>query len=345
MRLLDKLNVYHGSEARTIELYHGDLTALEPEEAVDILVVSAFRGDYWPAPGTLIGALAKKNVSIQELATKKAIDLRKTCSCWLSNDLHNLPEGMNFKKIICFEPEAFMQAPLLVGDIFRCLLALLPAKMASTSVAMPLISTGDMGIAVPKMLDAILEAATHWMALGLPVHTLKIVVYAPDKVDEVHTAFEKWRAAHVVPTMRPSQNYKFDLFISYSHKNRDEVDFLVAELRHQHPALKIFLDRFELNPGMSWPQEIYAAIDTCHYVVAVYTPDYVSSKVCQHEFAIATYRQLNKDEQVLYPIFLYSADLPSSMGIIHYDDCREGDKQRLRAACTNIIRRLSSSTP
>ena len=42
MNLLDTLRVYHGSEERLIELYQGDLTNLTSDEAVDVLVVSAF---------------------------------------------------------------------------------------------------------------------------------------------------------------------------------------------------------------------------------------------------------------------------------------------------------------
>ncbi len=144
MERLETLTVYHGSEPRTIELHHGDLTDLQHEEAVDILVVSAFRGDYWPVPGTLIGALNWKGLSVEELAQNKAVDLLETCSCWLSRELRDPPEGIRFKKILCFEPEEFTRAPLFVGDIFRSLMALLPARTVSTSVAMPLVSTGDM---------------------------------------------------------------------------------------------------------------------------------------------------------------------------------------------------------
>src|SRR5437764_15488532 len=55
MELLDVLTVRHGEERRTIELYQGDLTDLLPEEAVDILVVSAFPNNYLPTSRSLMG--------------------------------------------------------------------------------------------------------------------------------------------------------------------------------------------------------------------------------------------------------------------------------------------------
>jgi hypothetical protein len=56
MKLLDSLMVHRPGQApKKIQLYRGDLTALEPSEAVDVLIVSAFRGNYHPAPASLIG--------------------------------------------------------------------------------------------------------------------------------------------------------------------------------------------------------------------------------------------------------------------------------------------------
>jgi hypothetical protein len=45
LELLDVLTIRHPAGEKAIEAYWGDLTALVPEEAVDILVVSAVPGN------------------------------------------------------------------------------------------------------------------------------------------------------------------------------------------------------------------------------------------------------------------------------------------------------------
>lgn len=340
MELLETLTVFYGSEPRTIELHHGDLTNLRPEEAADILVVSAFRGNYWPVPGTLIGALEQKGVSVEDLANDKAVDLLETCSCWLSKELRNPPDGIRFKKILCFEPGEVMRATELVGDIFRSLVPFLPPGSATTTVAMPIVNTGSMGLPASPMLEAILDAATHWMALGLPLRTLKIVVYSPQKVQEVRGTFVRWRESHTTPDLTPAHSYRYDVFISYSHSNKDKVDWLVKQLQSRRPNLRIFLDRLELNPGAAWQQQIFEALDDCRHVVAFYSPEYLKSAICQEEFHIARFRERNLGEKLLFPILLYDVKLPSFMAVIQYEDCREGDEDRLRNVSAKILDRL-----
>ena len=81
MKLLDSVEIECGAETRLIELYQGDLTELKADEAVDVLIVSAFPDDYVPTPSSLIGGLYRKGVDVRQLAKSKAVDLRETFSC------------------------------------------------------------------------------------------------------------------------------------------------------------------------------------------------------------------------------------------------------------------------
>ena len=105
MKLLSQLIIPRPEGDAAIQLIQGDLTTIPEEFAVDILAVSAFRGDYWPGRRTLIGALFNAGLWVADLAKAKEVDLLSQLSCWLSKPLTDAQQArFNFKRILCFEP-------------------------------------------------------------------------------------------------------------------------------------------------------------------------------------------------------------------------------------------------
>ena len=144
MNLINSIQVRDGQDKR-IELYQGDLTALSPTEAFDLLVVSAFPNDYIPTNGSLIGALFRKGLSIASLSAAEEIDLRESFSCWLSREFTPEDSGLRFRRILCFEPLFRGRPPELVGDIFRALTPILAERPDIKSIALPVVAAGDQG--------------------------------------------------------------------------------------------------------------------------------------------------------------------------------------------------------
>ena len=176
------------------------------------------------------------------------------------------------------------------------------------------------------MLRLIVDAAAHWMSVGLPLIRLKIACLPGPNVESLRDTFGVLKAAYSKPASSAPPLYKYQIFLSYAHANAAEVAWLEQRLLEHKPDLRLFLDRKDLNAGSAWQQEIFESLDDCEKVVAVYSPAYLASKVCLEEFNIALCRHREASHSVLAPLYLYSAGLPTYMKIIQYWDCREFDQ-------------------
>ena len=191
MKLLSEITIHREQNDAVIQLLQGDLTAIPPEHAADLLVVSAYPNNYEPVPKTLMAALYNKGIVVGEMAKNKEIDLRAQLGCWLSFPLQKeQQEQFNFKQILCFEPGAKVQEDkTVVGNIFRCINAFAFEKQNNV-IAMPVVASGNQKVALNKILPAIVEAAIFWLENGLPLKSIKLVLYSDEQVTESLPQFE-----------------------------------------------------------------------------------------------------------------------------------------------------------
>ena len=176
--LLNGFDVDTASSSSQVELRVGDLPGLGLN--VDLLVVSAFEGDYEPVPGTLLGCLEQAyGLRLDRLAG--ALDLRSSpLKCWVSAPIDwsdwqpqqpgELPTT-RFKRIAVVEGMVmdWQTDDLLPWPPFNrlfSLLALLPMrKIPSATVASALLGSGDQGmdalLHVPDLLEAYCAAFRH----------------------------------------------------------------------------------------------------------------------------------------------------------------------------------------
>jgi hypothetical protein len=337
MKLIDQIIVNHMGRDRAVKLYVGDLSCIPAHEAVDLLVVSAFPGDYEPTPTSLIGALYSEGISVERLAANMAVDLREFSACWLSHPIQK--QDVHFHRLLCFEPRTRGRAPEVVGDVFRSLVPFITGSPPISQVAMPILASGDQGESPAVMLEAILSAAVHWLGIGLSLDCIKIVSYRSYNLELCREIFARVREA-VNPKPVDTKKWRYDVFISYSHQNAEAVGVLVDELRRARNGVRIFLDRLELQTGSAWQQELYDVLDSCRKVVAVLSPPYLQSKVCKEEFNIAQFRHRESDEGVLLPVYLQTAELPTYMKLVQFEDAREANSEKLLRAARSLSERL-----
>jgi TIR domain len=339
MELIDTIPVRYQEKDRLVMLFIGDLAGLPEREAVDVLIVSAFPNDYVPTPTSLIGALARIGVSVADLAKDREVDLRRFSSCWLSRPIEQ--PTVHFRRLLCFEPSHRGRAAEVVGDIFRSIVPFTTGNPPIFQIAMPLLASGDQGEPAEVMLEALTEASVHWLSVGLPLDRIKIVVRDSADYQSLRNTFARVKRRHAGTGSGPQQwTFRFDVFVSYCQQNKEEVDDLVRELQQHRPGLRIFLDRLELQPGAAWQQHIFESLEHSQKVICVFSPDYLASKICQEEFHMALFRHRNAANGVLLPLYLYSADLPTYMKLVQYEDVREADRRKMAQAAERLLRQL-----
>jgi|SRR5579863_1054537 len=336
MRIIDTITLTSHGRTSRIELCKGDLTSLESGVNVDLLVVSAFPDDYIPTASSLIGALERKGLSVAELAQRKEVDLRHAFSCWLSAEITHKHAGMPYRRILCFEPYVRGRPPEVVGDIFRALAPFLGGPPQVETVAMPLVAAGDQGYSVEAMLEPLVVAAVGWMQAGMPLSVLKIAVYGESEVPRARQLFERVKKSLDL-RVSETQPHDYDVFISYSHHDIRPAELIYEQLNSH--ALRVFMDRQALEEGSAWQPNIFAAIDRCSRLLALYSPAYIESRVCQEEFNIAWALGRKTKRNMIFPVYWKSADLPTYMSMLVYTDCREAKEDSLPAVCDRLAER------
>lgn len=194
MQLLSQIQIQQPANTAVIQLLQGDLSNIPTEHATDILVMSAFPGNYVALPGSLIKALKDRGLNMAELAVDKEVDLTKQLDCWLSKPLSAVDQQkFNFQCILCFEPGDKIKEPAeVVGDIFRCINSF-AFDEDKNELAMPIIATGYQKISMGKILPALLDAATFWLENGLPIKSIKLVTYRDEQAQEALPLFETFK--------------------------------------------------------------------------------------------------------------------------------------------------------
>jgi hypothetical protein len=216
MQIIDQLwipRLRGGRPPATIQLLAGDLAAIPPEHAVDALVVSAFPNSYIPNYGTLFASLFERGLDMRHVAADKQEDERGRLGCWLSPQLPEpVIQKFHFTRVLCFEPQhrEFVansginpaNIEQAVGFVFRCLNNfVLPDSDGATrfdisSVAMPVLASGNQGVPVQRMFPRLLDSAIFWLEQGLPLRQLKIVAFRPQDVAAATAIFAKMRGRY-----------------------------------------------------------------------------------------------------------------------------------------------------
>lgn len=342
MKLIDTITI--DQNRGSICLYLGDLSKIPTDEKVDVLVLSAFPGDYTPTRNSLVGALDRKGISVWDLARNKQVNLLDFAKCWLS---HPLPAGAGFGRLLCYEPAKQTEAVRHICGIFSSVFPIACGDPSISTLALPLVTAGNMGQYPAVVLREIVDQAVYWLGKGLTIKTIKIVIYDQlnQGIIEYLTAeFSSAKKIHSEIKLDINLKPEWDLFLSFSSTDRSIAMDLKREIHSIDSKIKIFDYQDYTTPaisiGTNWMQKIESDIGKSQKFVCLLSPNYFNSQNCMFELNTGYMHKKLRQDAFLLPCYLGQVDLPEYIRAIQYIDIRDQGKKSISMAAGRIASTL-----
>lgn len=263
---------------KNIRVIHGDLTKID---SADVVVCSAFQGDYYPMYGTLIGALWRnKNIMVKDLARNPEIDLR-SMGCWISEEL----EESDFKRVACVElygrkiqgkngKDYLLQTGFstLAYLIDQCAMRDIPVG----TIALPILASGDQNIAFEYVIAPLIKHCMRMLMENDGVETLLFCEMDGEKAGYLAEALKK----HLTTLVEKPQ-----VFISYSTKNAEYAFQLRDGLAKA--GIRCWIAPDSIPTGSNYLEEIPLALSSAPVFALILTPDAETSKWVPKELEVA----------------------------------------------------------
>ena len=132
-----------------------------------------------------------------------------------------------------------------------------------------------------------------------------------------------------------NNNYEFDLFISYSHKDAEFVNKICSELKIL--GKKVWIDEKIINVGDSVVSAIRKGIDNSKYFAIVVSENSINSRWVERETDIATNIELEEGRTIVLPILLEGTNLPGFLKGKLYADFRDSHSEGLSKLVNALI--------
>ena len=287
MPYLKEIRFPTGYGEKRLCVWQGDVTRYP--EPLDLLTVSAFRNDYCPVSGTLIGALDETGVSVQDLSKAPAIDLRDFCGCWLSAELEGAGHD-RFRRLACIElsrPGAESTAELLLERIqsFFQMLDLLPVNHISLrTIAMPFLGTGNQRLGRESIIVPLLSESLRYLRRSPETQSLVLVGRSSEKAEYMARALEQSLIAFNESENAAAGIQTKRVFISYSSRDKEVADLLCAALERR--GLRVWYAPRDIREG-NYAGAIVQAIRDCTHFVPIISEHSMRSEHVLNEIDLA----------------------------------------------------------
>ncbi len=268
-------------KVKTLSVRQGDLC--KTEESYDVLVCSAFKGDYAPTSGSLIGALSRwKGIPVEKLAKTPELDL-KMMGCWLSKEILG-----NFRRIACVElldpwslRDVDCKNEIMLKSAFSTLRYMLEQAsirgIPVRTVALPVLGTGDQGIELYYIAGPLLNQCIQALETIDGLEVITFYERNGNKAQETADMLRKTLAAQI------PQNPQ--VFISY----RSSEEEIACQMRDamQRQGYACWMAPDSIPAGSDYQEEIAGALRQVSVVALLLTPQAEQSRWVSKEVGVA----------------------------------------------------------
>lgn len=259
----------HGIK-RTITVFLDHL--YNAKKQYDLMLCSAFKGDYYPLPGTVIHGLFTHGVSVEGLAENPEIN-GKDFGFWISKEI----DSPFCKRIGCIEfidyTSINQKNPLGIFSFMENVISYHDKNIHIKSVATPLLGTGQQNLSYQFVVPVLIKTILNSFENNDELEDVSIFAISEDKynilVKQLDSLFKE----------------TFDVFISYSSKQKDEASQMCSLLRDIN--LKTWFDSNIIQGGESYLEKIPSGIQNSKVFLLLLTPDAESSPWVSRELQTA----------------------------------------------------------
>ena len=253
-------------------------------ESYDIVAISAFKNDYIPTYGSLIGALQReKGISVLELSKNPEIDLR-AMNCWLSKPV----ACSNLNRIACVELLGYEQvlsgksiSETIIKSTFTTFRFIL--EQASNHgikvkrIALPLLGAGQQRIDAKYIVVPLVTQCFHALET---IDELREIVFYEINLERLIPFVEDFK--RIVEAKISSNN---TVFLSYSSKQ----SFLAHEIHDciENHGYSCWIAPESIPMGSNYLTEIPVALSKAQLVLLLLTHDAIMSQWVKREISSA----------------------------------------------------------
>lgn len=181
-----------------------------------------------------------------------------------------------------------------------------------------------------------------WALIGLGVLVSLVLSLLQANLDTKNTettASKQKRQRSVIPSDIPDsqntsrtkekdmQNYAYDVFVSYSHKDSDWVENILLKRLEEH-HFRVFIDFRDFVTGKPGIMEMERGVIESKYVLVVLSKNYLESEWATFENIMAQTLDPAAINRKVIPVLLDNCQIPLRIRILHYRDLRNNNEMQ-----------------